>query len=178
MRFNYGILPKIMVFQRPNHFKFRVKQEGVFIHVSGSIIDLWTSLTNEFKRAREIKKYSNTGNYGEVRSFFDDHDFQISSPWAIEVKDGIQKEPLENFKPHIEEKFWEFSVSEFNSHLQVPHFEAELIDNHYHERLNLASKNDTIRVYPREKTDIDQSIRIFNFMSDHFDSECIAREVV
>jgi hypothetical protein len=178
MRFNYGVLPRIMTFERPNHFKFRVKQEGIFIHQSGSIMELWNSLQNQINRAENIVEYSNTGGYGEVTStFFENKEIRVSSPWAIEVKDGIQSEPLDNFREHMNESFWEFGVSEYHALPEVPSFKAEIIDENRYERTILRSKDDDIRVFPRELTDIDQSVRIFNFISDHFDSDCIAREV-
>lgn len=178
MRFNYGILPRIMTFERPNHFKFRVKQEGVFVHQSGSIIELWNFLQQQINRAEKIVDCSNTGGYGEVTSsFFDDKEIHVSSPWAIEVEDGIKGPALENFKEHMNDSFWEFGVSEYNAYPEVPSFEAELIDEIKYERTILKTKEDSIRVFPRELTDVDQSVRIFNFISDHFDSDCRARKV-
>lgn len=178
MRFNYGILPRIMTFERPNHFKFRVKQEGVFVHQSGSIMELWNFLQKQINRAENIVDCSNTGGYGEVTSsFFDDKEVHVSSPWAIEVEDGIKSSALENFKEHMNDDFWEFGVSEYNAYPEVPSFEAELIDENRYERTILKTKEDSIRVFPRELTDVDQSVRIFNFISDHFDSDCRARKV-
>lgn len=179
MHFNYGVLPRIMTFERPNHFKFRVKQEGIFVHQSGSILKLWNALQRQIDRAENIVEYSNTGGYGEVTSsFFEDKEIHVSSPWGIKVKDGIQGAALDNFREHLDDDFWEFGVSEYYARPQVPSFEAELIDENRYERTILRTKDDTIRVFPRKLTDIDQSVRIFNFISDHFNSDCVAREVV
>jgi hypothetical protein len=41
----------------------------------------------------------------------------------------------------------------------------------------MKTKGDEVRVFPREMTDIDQSLRIFNFISDHFDSDCTPKTV-
>jgi hypothetical protein len=178
MRFNYGVLPRIMTFERPNHFKFRVKQDGIFVHQSGSILELWNSLQEQIDRAENIVEYSNTGGYGEVTSsFFEDKQIRVSSPWGIEVQDGIQSAALDNFRQHMDDGFWEFGVSEYHARPEIPSFEAEIIDENRYERTILRTKDDTIRVFPRELTDIDQSVRIFNFVSDHFDSDCVAREV-
>jgi hypothetical protein len=178
LRYNYGILPKIMVFERPHRFKFRVKQNGVFVHVKGDISDLWSALNQEMKRVLTIKRSSNTGGLSDVKSmFFDNKEMRISSPWEIKVKDGIQKSNLSGFESHLEEDFYEFDVSEFQAVPDTTTFQAEVIDDFSHEILTLKSKNDNIRIFPREQTDIDQSVRIFNFISDHFDSECEAREV-
>lgn len=178
MRFNYGILPRIMTFERPNRFKFRVKQDGVFVCQSGSIRELWYTLQQEIDRAGNIMEYSNTADYGEVTSsFFEDKEVHVSSPWAIEVEDGIKSSALKNFREHMNDPFWEFGVSEYSAYPEVPSFEAELIDENRYERTILKTKDDAIRVFPRELTDIDQSVRIFNFISDHFDSDCTARKV-
>ncbi|MHC3439523.1 hypothetical protein ACYJ1Y_15885 [Natrialbaceae archaeon A-gly3] len=178
MRYNYGILPKIMVFERPNHFKFRVKQNGIFVHQSGTIYEMWDLLQKEIERADDIVRYSNTGEYGQVSSsFFEGKQVNVSSPWAIEVDSGIKEEPIKNFEQHMNEDFWEFGVSEYLGLPKVPRLEAELIDESSYERVVLRSKKDEIRVFPRELTDVDQSIRLFNFVSDHFDSTCTARKV-
>jgi len=178
MRYNYGVLPRIMTFERPNHFKFRVKQEGIFVHEDGSFIELWETLQKQKDRAKDIVESSNTGGYGEVTSsVFEDKEISVSSPWEIKVEDGIHGPALGNFREHLNEDFWEFGVSEYRAQPGVPRFEAELIDENQYERTILRTKNDSIRVFPREFTDIDQSVRIFNFISDHFDSDCIAREV-
>lgn len=179
MRYNYGILPKIMVFQRPHRFKFRVKQNGVFVHIDGDLFEIWSSLKRQMKRTMSIKKSANTGGFGNVQSnFFEDRELHVSSPWEIRINDGIQQADLEGFKPHLSEDFYEFNVSEYHSVSDSASFQAEVIDDSSHGILTLKSKEDRVRVFPREKTDIDQSVRIFNFVSDHFDSECEAREVV
>jgi len=179
MRYNYGILPKIMVFERPHRFKFRVKQNGVFVHIGGGLFELWTALKREMKRALSIKESANTGGYSDVQStFFENREIHISSPWEIKVNDGIEKAGIDGFKSHLSEDFYEFNVSEFQTIPDAAAFQAEIIDDSSHELLTLKSKSDTIRVFPREQTDIDQSVRIYNFVSDHFDSECEAREVV
>jgi hypothetical protein len=179
MRYNYGILPKIMVFERPHRFKFRVKQNGVFVHRYGSLFDLWNALKREMKRTLTIKESANTGGFGDVQSaFFENREMHISSPWEIKVNEGIQASGVKGFEAHLGEDFYEFNVSEFQTAPDTPAFQAEIIDDSSHELLTLKSKNNKIRVFPREQTDIDQSVRIFNFVSDHFDSECEAREVV
>lgn len=178
MRYNYGILPKIMVFERPHRFKFRVKQNGVFVHVTGSLFELWSALQREMERTLSIKESANTGGFGDVEStFFENREMHVSSPWEIKVDEGIEKSSLDGFKSHLGEDFYEFNVSEFQTAPDAASFQAEVIDDSSHELLTLKSKNDTIRVFPREQTDIDQSVRIFNFVSDHFDSECEARAV-
>lgn len=178
MRFNYGVLPKIMVFERPNHFKFRVKQEGMFVLQNGTVDELWAILTNEMERAANIVEYSNTGGFkGVPSSFFEDKEFHISSPWAIELDSTLHEGPIKSLPASLSEDFWEFGVSEYDIRSSGRGFDAEVIDENTHERTVLRSKGNSIRVFPREETDIDQSVRLFNFVSDHFDSECKARRV-
>jgi len=179
MRYNYGILPKIMVFQRPHRFKFRVKQNGVFVHVSGSLFELWSALKSEMERTLSIKESANTGAFADIKTaLFDEKQMRISSPWEIKVNKGIERDDLDGFESHLNEDFYEFSVSEFQTTTESSGFQAEVIDDSSNGLLTLKSKSDSVRVFPREQTDIDQSIRIFNFVSDHFDSNCEAREVI
>ncbi|WP_331234854.1 hypothetical protein [Natronorarus salvus] len=179
MKFNYGVLPKIMDFEVANQFKFRVKQDGILVLYSGSILELWERLQQEVSRAKQIKDSSNTAAYGKVgSSFYPNDGMTVSSPWGIEVKSGIKEEYLESLPTHLEEKFWEFGLSEYHPMPEIPGFTAELIDETHYERTVLKTKGNTVRVFPRKLTDIDQTVRIFNFVSDHFDSECEAQPVL
>lgn len=178
MRYNYGILPQIMVFEQPNEFKFKIKANGTFVHQSGGIRTLWRYLKQEISRAKTMKEYANTANYGKAdSSFFGKNKFSVSTPWAIEVDNGIETSHLSSFREHIADDFWEFSLSEYNAYPEHTSFEAELIDDATNERTTMKTKGNDVRVFPRELTDVDQSLRIFNFISDHFDSECTPKPV-
>jgi hypothetical protein len=178
MRYNYGILPRIMTFELPNQFKFRIKADGTFVHQKGGIQTLWDCLDQEIKRVKTMKKYANTAQYGKAdSSFFGKNKFDVSTPWAIHVDQGIHADDLDNFRTHLDEKFWEFGVSEYNAYPEFSSFEAEVIDESTNERTTMKTKGNDVRVFPRELTDIDQSLRIFNFISDHFNSECTPKQV-
>jgi hypothetical protein len=178
MRYNYGILPQIMVFEKPNEFKFKIKADGTFVHQKGGLQTLWDCLEQEVSRVETMKKYANTAKYGKSdSSFFGEQKFSVSTPWGIEVDDGIKSTHLDTFRDHLDEKFWEFSVSEYNAYPELSSFEAEVIDDSTNERTTMKTKGDEVRVFPREMTDIDQSLRIFNFISDHFDSDCTPKTV-
>lgn len=178
LRFNYGILPQIMVFERPNRFKFKIKADGTFVHQKGKFEALWRYLEQEISRAKTMKKYANTAEYGKAdSSFFGEEKFSVSTPWAIHVNDGIEASHLDSFREHLDEDFWEFSVSEYNAFPDLVAFEAEVIDDSTNERTTMKTQGDDVRVFPRELTDVDQSLRIFNFISDHFDSECTPKQV-
>lgn len=178
MRYNYGILPQIMVFEQPNAFKFKIKADGTFVHQKGGIRTLWQYLRQEISRVKTMKKYANTANYGKAdSSFFGEKKFSVSTPWAIQVDEGIEASHLDTFREHLDDSFWEFSVSEYNAYPQFTAFEAEVIDDSTNERTTMKTKGNDVRVFPRKLTDVDQSLRIFNFISDHFDSECTPKPV-
>jgi hypothetical protein len=179
MRYNYGVLPNIMVFEQPNQFKFKIKADGTFVHQKGGIQTLWNCLEQEITRVKTMKEYANTAEYGTAdSSFFGEDKFHVSTPWAIHVDDGIDSGHLDNFRMHLAESFWEFSVSEYNAYPEFTSFEAEVIDKSTNERTTMKTKGNEVRVFPRERTDIDQSLRIFNFIGDHFDSDCTPKQVV
>lgn len=179
MRYNYGILPRIMTFENPNRFKFKVKTDGTFVHMSGGLSKLWTTLSREMERVENMKVYANTANYGKKDNvFFGEEKFNISEPWAIEVDGGFESKYLKTFKKHLSEDFWEFGVSEYRYSSEFPSFEAELIDKTTNELTTMKTKGDDVRIFPREYTDIDQSLRIYNFISDHFDADCTPKQVV
>jgi hypothetical protein len=179
MRYNYGVLPNIMTFEHPNRFKFKIKNDGTFVHQKGGLQTLWDCLSQEIKRVKTMKEYANTAEYGKAdSSFFGDEKFSVSTPWAIHVDDGIKSDYLDNLRVHLDDSFWEFSVSEYSADRKFSSFEAEVIDESTNERTTMKTKGDDVRVFPRERTDIDQSLRIFNFISDHFASDCTPKQVV
>jgi hypothetical protein len=178
MRFNYGVLPQIMVFEQPNEFKFKVKADGTFVHQKGGIKALWSCLRKEIDRMTDMKKHANTAGYGPYESsFFEKDRFSVSSPWAVEIKDGIKREYLDSFQIHLDGDFWEFSVSEYRSNSENESFQAEVIDHSTNVRTTMKSRGKEVRIYPREETDIDQSNRLYNFLGDHFDSDCTPKRV-
>jgi hypothetical protein len=179
MRYNYGVLPSIMTFERPNHFKFKVKSDGTFVHVRGGLQTLWDCLQKEIERVEEVVKYANTGSYGEAESSFlkDEEQFTVSKPWAVEVDEGISSEPIKTLPTQLNESFWEFSVADYYSQPELQSFEAEVIDDTTQERTTMKTKGNDIRIYPREFTDVDQSLRLYNFISDHFDADCTPKKV-
>lgn len=179
MRYNYGVLPSIMTFECPNRFKFKVKNDGTFVHVRGGLRALWNSLKKEIDRVEEIVRYANTGSYEESDSSFLDEDeqFTVSRPWAVEVNQGIAPEAIKSLPAQLNESFWEFSVADYYSQPEIQSFEAEVIDETTKERTTMKSKGDDIRIFPREFTDVDQSLRLYNFISDHFDADCTPKKV-
>lgn len=178
MRYNYGVLPSIMTFELPNKFKFKIKNDGTFVHTNGGFKTLWKYLETEIDRVKEMMQYANTGAYGKADSdFFGEENFSVSTPWAVEVDDGIEADSIKTLPNQLNESFWEFSVSEYSSRPKYNAFEAEVIDKTTHERTTLKTKGSDVRIFPREFTDIDQSLRIYNFISDHFDSNCTPKKV-
>jgi len=178
MRHQYGVLPRILEFERANHFKFRVKNRGVFTYKRGSITQLWEAFQEEKQRKQRIKSIIDTGELREGESdFFKGEHISVSEPWGVEVTDGIEPAHIQKFNDHLTQMELEFGVSEYNASPSIPGFEAELIDSNSFETTRVMSSGDTVRIYPRELTDIDQSFRIYNFLSDHFGPNCRPTEV-
>jgi hypothetical protein len=177
VRTKYGVLPTNIRFERPNDFKFGVKQEGIFTHQMGSIIDIWELLDEERKRKRVLKTTINSGGFdSSPSSVFDGHEISHSRPWAVEMSAGLTEGPIEKFEDRVSEDKWEFGVSEFRP-AGGSRFRAELIDDNKYGRTRLDAHNDVVRVYPLDGNDIDPQFRIFAFMQDHFDSSCSPAEV-
>ena len=179
MRYNYGVLPSIMTFECPNRFKFKIKSDGTFVHSKGGLEMLWECLQTEIERVEEVVRYANTGSYEETKSTFLDEDkqFTVSKPWAVEVAEGISPEPIKSLPTQLDNSFWEFSVADYYSQPEIRSFEAEVIDDTTQERTTMKTKGNDIRIYPRELTDVDQSLRLYNFISDHFDADCKPKKV-
>ena len=179
MRTKYGVLPTNLVFERPNHFKFGIKQEGVFKHQGGSISEAWDLYRSERTRKSRVKNAINSGGYDtDARSEqFEGRTISGSRPWAVEMDEAMSSDPLESFVPHISEEEMEFSVAGYKAKPTTPGFDAQLIDKNSYGSTKLRGRRKTIRVYPHQGSGIDQHFRIYNFVQDHFDPACRAVEV-
>lgn len=177
MRTKYGILPTNLRFERPGDFKFGVKQEGIFTHQKGSIIDTWELFEEEKENKQILKDTINTGGYDSSSSqVFSNHEISSSSPWGIKMSSEIQEGPLDNFRSRLGETKWEFGVSEYRKK-GASSFSAEIVDDVKYDRTLLNGHHDRVRVYPLDGNDIDPQFRVFNFIQDHFDSKCTPVEV-
>ncbi|ELY79881.1 hypothetical protein [Natrinema pallidum] len=179
MRYNYGVLPSIMTFECPNQFKFKIKSDGTFVHSKGGLETLWGCLKQEIERVEEVVRYANTGSYEQTESAFisEEEQFTVSRPWAVEIEEGISAEPIKSLPTQLNSSFWEFSVADCYLQPEIRSFEAEVIDDTTQERTTMKTKGNDIRIYPREFTDVDQSLRLYNFISDHFDADCKPKKV-
>lgn len=179
MRTKYGVLPTNIVFERPNHFKFGIKQEGVFKHQEGSIMDAWDLYRSERTRKEMVKKAINTGGYDtEAKSEqFEGRTISGSKPWAVEMDEAMAVEPLDTFVPHISDEDREFSVAGYQKKPDMPGFDAQIVDTNSYGSTKLRGRRKTIRVYPHQGSGIDQHFRIYNFVQDHFNPDCRAVEV-
>lgn len=180
VRAKYGVLPTNIRFERPNDFKFGIKQEGIFTHQKGSITDVWGLLDQERRNKKGIKDVINTGGMGTSESrLFPEHKISASNPWGIVSASNqrlLSSNALDTFTDRLEEDRWKFGVSEY-SRVGDPGFDAELVDSIGFSRTQMRGYEDSVRVYPLDRNDIDSQFRIFNFVQDHFDSSCEAIEV-
>jgi len=177
LRTKYGILPTNMRFERPDDFKFGVKQEGIFTHQKGSIMDVWDLFESEKSNKKILKDTINTGGFNNSSSqVFSDHDIPSSKPWAVEMSSSLKQGPISKFTDRISEDRWEFGVSEFRPSGDAG-FRAELVDEEKYSRTRMDAHNDQVRIYPIDENDIDPQFRVFAFIQDHFDSNCSPIEV-
>jgi hypothetical protein len=74
---------------------------------------------------------------------------------------------------------WEFTLSDLRASFDGDsvNFQAELLDDRTLGRTKLLSKDGSIRIYPREETGIDQSVRVYEFINDQIDPSAFARQV-
>lgn len=179
MRTKYGVLPTNIQFKRPNHFKFGLKQEGVFKHQDGSILETWNLYRSERSRKKKVKSAINTGGFNaDAQSTqFEGRTISGSRPWGVKMDASMGAEPIMSFVPHISEEEMEFSVTGYKSKPDTPGFDAKLVDVNSYSSTRLRGRRDSIRVYPNQGSGIDQHLRIYNFVQDHFDPHCRAIEV-
>lgn len=171
MRKKYGILPTNLRFERPSHYKFGLKQEGILTHQSGSISRAWELFRSEKDRKKRLKDVINSGGTGSVDSSIFEKEVSASRPWEVDVNERLREEALDSFRDRLSEDRWKFGLSEF-SHPGKSRFNAEIIDEENFGRTEMEGRRDSVRVYPIDGNDIDPQFRVFNFIQDHFAADC------
>jgi len=178
MKYQYGILPTNLQFEKPNSFKFRVKQSGIFTINKAGIPEVVDIIKDSIDRLNTIKKIIDTSDFDERQNDYAEGQLTHSTPWGVKATSGITEDDIDHFEDKIELDEWEFTLSKFTPSIEETGFNADLMDEYNHGETSVRTKDNVIRVYPRENTGIDQSVRIYNFVNDHIDPNCEPTKVV
>lgn len=179
VKYEYGVLPTNLKFQKANEFKFRVTKRGIFTVKHGGLNEVLTVIRDSIDRLKEVKEAIDTSEFSMVENKFADHrQIPQSRPWEVQLQSPLTQHDIDRFESE-ELQEWEFMLSELRTSTEknATHFRAELIDDRTLGRTKLLSKGNSIRVYPREETDIDQSVRVFEFINDQIDPNAYATPV-
>lgn len=179
MKSRYGVLPTNLQFQQPGSFKFQITQDGVFTAIDNGVEQISNLIQHTINRLRIIKSAIDTADYNEKSyDILQEFSFPYSKPWAIQLDERPAVDDIRHFEGNLAESNLEFDVLDFDPNYEKRAFDAELADTEDYSRTGVRTKEDQIRVYPRESTGIDQSFRIYNFIDDHISPNPEAIEVV
>jgi hypothetical protein len=193
IKHEYGVLPTNLKFQMSNEFKFRVTTRGVFTIKNGGLSEVLSVIQDSIERLKEVKDAIDTSGFKRRKNkFASGQTIPESHPWAVQLESAVTQADIERLEEEIQE--WEFNIGELDvsfgeesdaSDVDIegeglqqqqlveqssPHLKAELIDERSYGKTVLRTHEDAIRIYPREDTGIDQSIRLFEFISDQIDA--------
>jgi len=171
VKHKYGVFPTNVRFKKPNGFKFRITNDGVFT-INTGISEPLSIIQASIDRLREVKEKIKTSEYEEVENeFVPSQNLEMVEPWGIKLNNGLDRRDIDNFEANIESRNWDFALSRMSASFgEIPGFRAEVIDEKTYGRAAMRSNRDMIRVYPREYTTFSQFMRIYSFVSDHIDS--------
>ena len=172
MKLQYGILPTNIAFELPGRFKFRIKENGIFTLQDGGLSDVLYLLRETKSHLRRIKNAIDSSAYGTEQSRLMERDIPYSEPWEIGLESKLKEGDVSNFAQNVEKEDHDLTVTEFSPSYDPIGFSAEIVDTENFARADLRSTNDRIRIYPRDSTDIDQNIRLYNFVDDFIDPHC------
>jgi hypothetical protein len=180
MKYEYGILPTNLTFQKSNEFKFRVTTRGVFTIKHGGLREVLNVIRESIERLREVKSAIDESGYRMTSNkFAHGQTMPESRPWAVQLSSPIDQRDVRQFESEELENDWEFTLSELDASFErdTPYFKAQLVDKRTLGETVLQSHEESIRIYPRESTGIDQSIRVFEFINDQIDPDSFATVV-
>lgn len=203
IKYEYGVLPTNLKFQKSNEFKFRVTTRGVFTIKNGGLSEVLTVIEDSIERLKEVKEAIDTSGFARTTNeFASGQTIPESRPWAVQLTEEVTESDIDRIKEEVDE--WEFNIGELDvsygeglpdsegipsgeGALQMeqkelmkgssPSLKAELIDERSFGKTVLRTHENTIRVYPREQTGIDQSVRVFEFITDQIDPNAYATQV-
>lgn len=203
IKYEYGVLPTNLKFQKSNEFKFRVTTRGVFTIKNGGLSEVLSVIEDSIERLKEVKEAIDTSGFARTTNeFASGQTIPESRPWAVQLTEEVTESDIDRIKEEVDE--WEFNIGELDvsygeglpdsegipsgeGALQMeqkelmkessPSLKAELIDERSFGKTVLRTHENTIRVYPRERTGIDQSVRVFEFITDQIDPNAYATQV-
>lgn len=177
MKYDYGVLPTNLKFQKANEFKFRVNSRGIFTIKNAGMREVLSVIQDSITRLHDVKEAIDTSNFTEENNQYShENSILLSRPWAISLTKKLESSDIRQFKQEELEKEWEFELGAIKepSGNDDDRFEVELIDARVPGSTVLRSHKSSLRVYPRERTGIDQSIRVFEFVNDQIDPDAVA----
>lgn len=181
MKYEYGVLPTNIKFQLANEFKLRVTTRGVFTIKDGGLEEVFDVIEDSIERLKEIKEAIDDSGYSvRTNKFNERRTIPLSRPWAIHLSEPLDGDDARQFEDEEALSEWEFDLGDIDYAFtsERSHFKAEFVDERTLGKTILRSKDGTIRVYPREETGIDQSLRVFEFLNDQIDPNSYATPVV
>jgi hypothetical protein len=179
-----------------------VTTRGVFTIKNGGLAEVLSVIHDSIGRLQEVKEAIDTSGFKRTTNqFAGGQTIPESQPWAVQLNSAVTQADIERLEEEIQE--WEFNIGELDASFKqdVPEsrdptseeqlvqeqkqlvtqsktrLKAELIDERSFGKTVLRSHEDTIRIYPREHTGIDQSVRLFEFITDQIDPEAYATQV-
>ncbi|MFP8953142.1 hypothetical protein ACLI4Z_09250 [Natrialbaceae archaeon A-arb3/5] len=179
LKYEYGVLPTNLKFQKANNFKFRVTTRGVFTIKNGGLGEVLTVIEDSIDRLQEVKEAIDASGFKRMQNqFASGQTIPESRPWAVQLDSEITQEDVERFEGE-ELEDWEFTLGKLDASFEgdTAQLKAELIDERTFGKTILRSHEDSIRIYPREHTGIDQSVRVFEFINDQLDPNSYATRV-
>lgn len=172
LKYDYGVLPTSITFKKAGQFKFRISRKGVFTLNSGGLDESLKLIRKSIERLRTVKEAIDTSEYSEKQNKFASGDQKIpeSKPWAIKLSSGLSEREALEFRENIQLNYWNFDVGQFQTKFNGHnHFSSVLVDEDNFGKLEIRTKDDSFRIYPREDVGIDEAMRIYEYVRDQID---------
>lgn len=172
MKHQYGILPANIDYEVPGQFKFRIKENGIFTLRDGGVREVFSVLEETKQHLANVKDAIDSSRYGTETSRLLEREIPYSEPWGVDLESELAETDVSNFRENIEREDHDLTVTEYSPSYNPVGFSAEVVDTQNFARAEIRSAKDSIRIYPHESTDIDQNIRLYNFVDDYIDPHC------
>lgn len=177
MKYDYGVLPTNLKFQKANKFKFRVTTRGTFTIKNGGLDEVLSVIGDSINRLRDVKRAIDTSDFTtQPNKYARGRNLPQSRPWAVKLSNELDGDDIRRFRREELSEDWEFTLASLKEpdESDSSRFQATLIDERTPGKTVLRSWGPSLRIYPRKRTGVDQSIRIFEFINDQIDPEADA----
>lgn len=163
---DYGVLPHTVEIHIPTEVRFRVNKEGVFALKYGRMSTLFDYMNSCINQTLAMKKEYDETDF-KILKAGNGYEIPESKPATIELSDSLTTSTLREVREAISDGG--YTMLDVYIDETSPTLTAKVFDSEENLFFNLKVDSTSVRVYPREESEISVFLRFFEFIQSEID---------